>query len=245
VTRNTVRPSLEANRGFLVVHGSTLVATDKFAYKRQSTKEVIDGRQQGVAMRTRYLLASLLLIPLVDAFVLVAIVGWGLLTWLQTVALVVLTGLIGMILVRAEGRSTLGRFQRKLAAGSPPTDELLDGGLLIASGAFLLTPGLVTDLIGFLLVLPPTRYPIRVAIKRWVVVPYIDKQTGGLGSGAAWTVGFPDPEQAAGNGANPFEMGSEQATRQSRDGSGDDDIVDVDFEQVDDEDAERERQSES
>ena len=196
-------------------------------------------------MRTRYLLASLLLIPLVDAFVLVAIVGWGLLTWLQTVALVVLTGLIGMILVRAEGRSTLARFQRKLAAGSPPTDELLDGGLLIASGAFLLTPGLVTDLIGFLLVLPPTRYPIRMAIKRWVVVPYIDKQTGGLGSGAAWTFGFPDPEQAAGNGQqNPFDMGSEQSTRQSRDGNGDDDIVDVDFEQVD-EDGERERQSDS
>ena len=205
-------------------------------------------------MRTRYLLALLLLIPLVDAFVLVAIVGMELLTWLQTVALVVLTGLIGMLLVRAEGRSTLARFQRKLAAGSPPTDELLDGGLLIASGAFLLTPGLVTDLIGFLLVLPPTRLPIRVALKRWVVVPYIDKQTGGLGSGKVWTFGFPDPEQAADNGQqNPFDMGPGQTAGQSRDGtgtgtgsgSGDDDIVDVDFEQVDDENGERERQSDS
>jgi len=197
-------------------------------------------------MRTRYLLALLLLIPLVDSFVLVAIVGWGLLTWLQTIALVVLTGLIGMILVRAEGRNTLSRFQRKLASGTPPTDELLDGGLLIASGAFLLTPGLVTDLIGFLLVLPPTRYPIRVALKRWVVVPYIDKQTGGLGSGKVWTFGFPDPEQAAGNGgANPFDIGqrAKQGSRQStEDGQNDDieDIVDVDFEQVDD-DSETER----
>ena len=196
-------------------------------------------------MRTRYLLASLLLIPLVDAFVLVAIVGWGLLTWLQTVALVVLTGLIGMILVRAEGRSTLRRFQRKLASGSPPTDELLDGGLLIASGAFLLTPGLVTDLLGFLLVLPPTRLPIRLALKRWVVVPYIDKQTGGLGSGKVWTFGFPDPEQAAGNGQDQFNMGQGGATQQSQSGNGDDDIIDVDFEQVDDEDTEREPQSDS
>lgn len=195
-------------------------------------------------MRTRYLLASLLLIPLVDAFVLVAIVGMELLTWLQTVALVVLTGLLGMVLVRAEGRSTLRRFQRKLAAGSPPTDELLDGGLLIASGAFLLTPGLVTDLIGFLLVVPPTRLPIRVALKRWVVVPYIDKQTGGLGSGKVWTFGFPDPEGAAGNGQDPFNMGQAGTTQQSQSDNGDDDIVDVDFEQVD-EDAERERQSDS
>jgi len=197
-------------------------------------------------MRTRYLLALLLLIPLVDSFVLVAIVGWGLLTWLQTIALVVLTGLIGMILVRAEGRNTLSRFQRKLASGTPPTDELLDGGLLIASGAFLLTPGLVTDLIGFLLVLPPTRYPIRVALKRWVVVPYIDKQTGGLGSGKVWTFGFPDPEQATANGeTNPFDIGQQakQGSHQStEDGQHDDidDIVDVDFEQVDD-DSETER----
>jgi len=196
-------------------------------------------------MRTRYLLASLLLIPLVDAFVLVAIVGWGLLTWLQTVALVVLTGLIGMILVRAEGRSTVRRFQRKLASGSPPTDELLDGGLLIASGAFLLTPGLVTDLLGFLLVLPPTRLPIRLALKRWVVVPYIDKQTGGLGTGKVWTFGFPDPEQAAGNGQEQFNMGQGGTTQQSQSGNGDDDIIDVDFEQVDDEDTEREPQSDS
>jgi len=153
-------------------------------------------------MRTRSLLALLLLIPLVDAFVLVAIVGSGWLTPLQTVAVVVLTGLIGMILVRAEGRNTLIRFQQKAAAGSAPTDELLDGGLLIAAGAFLLTPGLVTDLIGFLLVLPPTRYPIRIALKRWVVVPYIDTKTDGFATGNVWTFGFPD-----GDDNNPFDSG--------------------------------------
>jgi len=198
-------------------------------------------------MRTRYLLALLLLIPLVDSFVLVAIVGWGLLSWLQTIALVVLTGLIGMILVRAEGRNTLRRFQRKLASGTPPTDELLDGGLLIASGAFLLTPGLVTDLVGLLLVLPPTRYPIRLALKRWVVVPYIDAQTGGLASGKVWTFGFPDPEQAAGNGgADPFNMDRDPQAS-TRDGQHDDidDIVDVEFEQVDDENSDREHSESS
>jgi len=183
-------------------------------------------------MRTRYLIALLLLIPLVDSFVLVAIVGWGLLTLLQTVALVVLTGLLGMILVRAEGRNTLARFQRKLASGSPPTDELLDGGLLIAAGAFLLTPGLVTDLIGFLLAIPITRYPIRAALKRWVVIPYIDKQTGGLGTGKVWTFGFPDPEQAS-NGGNGFDIGgTTQQTQQSQRDQSEDDIVDVDFERA-------------
>ena len=202
-------------------------------------------------MRTRYLIALLLLIPLTDALLLVGIVGWGVLTALQTVALVVLTGLLGMILVRAEGRNTIMRFQQKLATGSLPTTELLDGGLLIAAGAFLLTPGLVTDLIGFLLAVPVTRYPIRAALKRWVVVPYLDKQTGGLGSGTVWTFGFPDPDQAAGQ-ADPFNIGQQaqqsqrsQQTQQSQRDQSDEDIVDVDFEKVDDDEPRREGSSES
>jgi Protein affecting phage T7 exclusion by the F plasmid len=198
-------------------------------------------------MRTRTLLALLLLIPLVDAFVLVAIVGSGVLTPLQTVALVVLTGLLGMILVRAEGRNTLVRFQQKAATGSAPTDELLDGGLLIAAGAFLLTPGLVTDLIGFLLALPPTRYPIRAGIKRWVVVPYLDSKTDGFATGNVWTFGFPDGDGDDNPfGADGFDTGSGGSDRAAGDTGSDDPLgangattddeeyVDVDFEVNDD-----------
>jgi len=202
-------------------------------------------------MRTRSLLALLLLIPLVDAFVLVAIVGSGVLTALQTVALVVLTGLIGMILVRAEGRNTLVRFQQKAATGSAPTDELLDGGLLIAAGAFLLTPGLVTDLIGFLLVLPPTRYPIRIALKRWVIVPYLDKQTDGFATGNVWTFGFPDADgdsdpfgsggfdvgpggSSPGTGGGADDIGNDDPLGASGSTTDDEEYVDVDFEVSDD-----------
>ena len=195
-------------------------------------------------MRTRSLLALLLLIPLVDAFVLVAIVGSGWLTPLQTVALVVLTGLIGMILVRAEGRNTLVRFQQKAAAGSAPTDELLDGGLLIAAGAFLLTPGLVTDLIGFLLVLPPTRYPIRIALKRWVVVPYIDNKTDGFATGNVWTFGFPDGDNPfgsggfdggpGGSGPSAGDIGGDDPLGAEGSTADDEEYVDVDFEVSDD-----------
>ena len=196
-------------------------------------------------MRTRSLLGLLLLIPLTDAFVLVAIVSWGVLTALQTVALVVLTGLLGMMLVRAEGRNTIARFQRKAAAGSVPTDEALDGGLLIAAGAFLLTPGLVTDGIGLVLVLPPTRYPVRLAVKRWVVVPYLDTKTGGFATGNIWTFGFPDDAgfgQGEGNpfGGESFDGGGSDDSRTAggsgHEGvTGDEDVVDVDFERVDDE----------
>jgi len=202
-------------------------------------------------MRTRSLLGLLLLIPLVDAFVLVAIVNWDVLTALETVALVVLTGLLGMLLVRAEGRNTLARFQRKAVSGSVPTDELVNGGLLIAAGAFLLTPGLVTDFIGLLLVVPPTRLPIRIALKRWVIVPYLDSKTGGFASGNVWTFGFPDDVDVGGEGnpvgGDPFDSGDSgatgdeaggrgngDATSRQESGGGDEDVVDVDYERVDD-----------
>ena len=134
----------------------------------------------------------LLLIPLLDVMLLVVLatrIGPAV-----TVALVVLTALIGLLLVRAEGRYTLARIQSKLEQGTPPTDELLDGALLLIAGALMLTPGLVTDLVGLLLVLPPTRYPIRVATKKFVVTPYLDAKTGGFATGNVYVGGFPQDD---------------------------------------------------
>lgn len=188
-------------------------------------------------IRVRYLLVGLLAIPLADAAFLLWVAS-NLLTAVQTVALVVLTGLLGTLLVRAEGRHTLRAVQRKLATGEVPTGEVLDGGLLIAAGAFLLTPGLVTDVIGFLLAVPPTRYPIRELLRRYVVVPYVDARMDGFATGAVWTGGFPNPDaagSAGGNtttGAQGVGADSTAGTRDSTDR--DDDVVDVDFEEVDD-----------
>jgi len=143
-------------------------------------------------MRLRWVFALLLLIPLADALFLVVVadaVGAP-----ATVALVVLTGLVGMLLVRAEGRHTIRSLQRRLATGEVPTKELMDGGLLIAAGAFLLTPGLVTDAIGFLIGVPLTRAPIRAVLERFVVRPYLDKRSSGFVSGTVYTGGFPDDD---------------------------------------------------
>ena len=135
------------------------------------------------------ILGLLLLIPLFDAVVLVALATQ--IGAIPTVALVVLTALVGMLLVRAEGRHTVRKIKRQVERGALPGDELLDGGLLIAAGAFLLTPGLVTDLVGLVLVVPVTRWPVRKAVKRWLVVPYLDRKTGGIASGVAYGGGFP------------------------------------------------------
>jgi len=195
------------------------------------------GGPEAWGMRPRTLLALLLVVPLVDALFLVFVatrLGVAL-----TVGLVVLTAVLGMLLLRAEGRATLARVQRKLARGEPPTDELLDGGLLIAAGAFLLTPGLVTDAIGFLLALPITRVPIRVAVKRYVVVPYVDKETGGLASGSVYIGGFPGGDDDGGFAGNPGGFpgdGGDTPDGGGADAGGDtDDVVDVEYTVEDDE----------
>lgn len=157
----------------------------------------------------RWLLAVLLLIPLLDVLLLVVVarhIGLP-----PTVALVVLTAFVGLMLVRAEGRQALGRIQRKVARGEAPTDELLDGGFLIAAGAFLLTPGLVTDGIGFLFVIPPTRYLIREALKRWVVVPIADAKSGGFVTGNVYVGGFPGGgrDEDGGSGGDTVDLGDD------------------------------------
>ncbi len=158
------------------------------------------------------LLAIAILIPLVDSIVL-AFVASQVLGWVPTVLLVVLTGFVGVLLVQSEGRHTLRRMNEAVYAGRIPTDELLDGAFLIAAGAFLLTPGLVTDAIGLLFALPPTRYPLREALKRWVVTPYLDEKTGGLVTGRIYTSGFPNDGSGgvtwgAGGGPGPDDGGS-------------------------------------
>ncbi|KDE57949.1 exlusion protein FxsA [Halostagnicola sp. A56] len=182
-------------------------------------------------------LSALLLIPFLDAVLLALVFSRTEFGWVAMVLLVVLTGLIGLLLVRAEGRRTLGKMQRTLAKGEPPTNELLDGGLLIAAGAFLLTPGLVTDLVGFLLIVPITRIPIRAALKRFVIVPYADKKTSGFISGNVYTFGFPNGGDAGGRGTGST---ASNATTDSSESSGrtydlDDDSYTVESDGGDDE----------
>jgi UPF0716 protein FxsA len=178
--------------------------------------------------RLRWLFLALLVVPLADALFLVFVAGE--IGWQVTVALVVLTALLGTLFVRAEGRHTLRRIQRSLAQGETPTDELVDGGLLIAAGAFLLTPGLLTDALGFLLVFPLTRVPFRYAVKEWVIVPKLDQQTGGFATGNVYTFGFPGDDDGS---ASPFDgmsdgSGDGPGFGPGAAGGSDDDTIDLD-----------------
>ena len=160
-------------------------------------------------------IGALLLVPLVDVLLLVVLATrFGPVTIgpAATVVVVVLTALLGLLLVRAEGRHTIRKIQRKLVQGSAPTDELLDGALLLVAGALMLTPGLITDLIGLLLVIPLTRYPIRLGVKRYVVTPFLDNQTGGFATGNVYIGGFPGGEDGGFDGGFPGESNDTDGT---------------------------------
>ena len=76
---------------------------------------------------------------------------------LATIAIVILTAIIGVALLRHQGLFVLNRAQSALNAGRLPIDSVMDGVFLLVAGAFLLTPGLLTDTAGFLLLVPPVR----------------------------------------------------------------------------------------
>ncbi|RMH15230.1 MAG: FxsA family protein [Acidobacteria bacterium] len=85
---------------------------------------------------------------------------------LATVVLVLSTGLLGALLARRQGLGILARLRAETAAGRMPAAALLDGLLILVAGAVLITPGLITDLIGFALLLPAGRRAVRRLLAR-------------------------------------------------------------------------------
>jgi UPF0716 protein FxsA len=103
-------------------------------------------------------------VPLVELVLLVQL-GQVVGLW-PTLALVIFTGVTGAALARLEGLRVLYRFQAELASGRLPGQALLDGISVLVGGAFLLTPGILTDLAGFALLLPTTRRWIQRRVRR-------------------------------------------------------------------------------
>ena len=87
-------------------------------------------------------------------------------SWQATILLVILTGAWGAYLAKSQGYSILARIQAELAAGRVPAAELIDGLLVLIGGIVLLTPGLLTDLAGFCLMVPGFRAIIRERVKK-------------------------------------------------------------------------------
>ncbi len=115
-------------------------------------------------MRVLHLLLLLFIaVPLAEIWLLLQV--GGMIGALPTIGLVVLTAAVGAVLVRAQGFSTVLEVRRSLDAGEVPAVAIIEGIFLLVAGALLLTPGFVTDMIGFACLVPPLR---RAVILRFI-----------------------------------------------------------------------------
>jgi UPF0716 protein FxsA len=120
-----------------------------------------------------YLLLAFTVFPLVELALLIEVgrrIGS-----LYTVAIILVTGVLGAYLARAQGLSVVRQVKARTSRGEIPGNELIDGVLVLTGAAFLITPGVITDLAGLSLVAPPTRRWYRETLKRRLV----DLLTGG------------------------------------------------------------------
>jgi len=105
-----------------------------------------------------------------------------------TIALIITTGLAGSYLARREGLSTWRRLNERLNQGGLPGKELTDGVIILLAGALLVTPGVLTDVVGFLGLLPPTRALLRKVIMKRIQKKMnegaLEMQFGFFGGGA-------------------------------------------------------------
>jgi len=111
----------------------------------------------------KYIFALFLLLPLAELYLLIE-VGSGI-GGLATIALCLLTAAIGTILVRLQGMQTLIQAREMMNRGQPPAEPMLHGIMIAMSGLLLFLPGFVTDMVGFLLLIPP----VRTLLSRWFV----------------------------------------------------------------------------
>lgn len=113
------------------------------------------------------LFAAFVIVPLIELFLLLQLANYT--SVLTTIMVVVVTGLIGSILARREGIMAWFRFRSALAEGRMPNREIQDGLMIVFAAALLLTPGLLTDALGFTLLIPTGREIIRrLALNRYL-----------------------------------------------------------------------------
>ncbi|MCF7898063.1 MAG: FxsA family protein [Candidatus Omnitrophica bacterium] len=109
-----------------------------------------------------YLILLFTVVPIVELALLIKIGQF--LGVFYTVGIVIVTGVTGAYLAKLQGLITLRRIQEEVNNGRMPADRLFDGVLILCSGLLLLTPGLITDLLGFLGLIPLSRN----LFKRWL-----------------------------------------------------------------------------
>lgn len=112
------------------------------------------------------LLILFVIVPVTELYILIEVgkrIGS-----LTTIGLIILTGIIGAYLVKGQGFMILKKIQNDLNEGIIPGDSLIQGAIILAGGIFLLTPGFVTDIIGFIFLIPVSRRVVKKYLLLWL-----------------------------------------------------------------------------
>jgi UPF0716 protein FxsA len=110
------------------------------------------------------LLIVFIVVPLAELYVILQVaelLGGGVQGALLTILLLALDSVLGALLLRSQGKAVWRRFNAVLSEGRVPHREIVDGVLVIVGGALLLTPGFLSDIVGIVLLVPPTRAVVR------------------------------------------------------------------------------------
>ncbi|MFI9556844.1 FxsA family protein [Nonomuraea endophytica] len=160
------------------------------------------------------LFLAFLVVPVLEIWVLIqvgsVIGGW------TTVALLIADSLFGAWIVRREGRRAWRSINESLQSGRMPDKELADGALILVGGALLLTPGFLTDIVGFLCVLPFTR-PMMRRLGSWFFARRV-KAMAAASPYANLGVPFPRVDQDPAGEASGGKVVHGEVIREERDG---------------------------
>ncbi|HAJ33827.1 MAG TPA: membrane protein FxsA [Candidatus Atribacteria bacterium] len=112
------------------------------------------------------LLILFIIVPVTELYILIEVgkkIGS-----LTTIGIIILTGIIGAYLVKGQGFMILRKIQNDLNEGIMPGDSLIQGAIILAGGILLLTPGFVTDIVGFIFLIPISRKLVKKYLLKWL-----------------------------------------------------------------------------
>ena len=112
------------------------------------------------------LLILFIIVPVTELYILIEVAKK--IGSLTTIGVIILTGVIGTYLVKNQGFMILRKIQEDLNEGIMPGDSLIQGAIILAGGILLLTPGFVTDILGFIFLAPVSRNIVKKYLLKWL-----------------------------------------------------------------------------
>jgi len=179
-----------------------------------------------------YALMLFVAMPIIEIAVLLRV--GSALGWLPTLAIVILTAVLGTIMLRQQGLATLNIARQRMNSGEMPAQQMLEGVILMIGGVLLLTPGFVTDAFGFACLIPYSRRWLAAKIAARSVIGFggMGGVNVGVNSGSAPGAGQSGPHSGSADYSGR-SSGYSQGRPASADRKSTGDIIDGDFRRID------------